>query len=58
MNIQTEIWRTVVLMYNTDACGNDLTSLLSDNDITLVNNMISSEEREISVRFQRERLTV
>lgn len=51
MNIQIEIWRIVVLMYNIDVCGNDFISFFLDNDIISVNNMISLEEREISLRF-------
>lgn len=57
MNIQSETWHTVTLMYKIDACCNDLTSLLLDNGIP-VNNIISSQEREISLHFQRDRLTI
>lgn len=51
MNIQSETWHIVTLIYIIDAC-NDLTSILSDNGIP-VNNTISSQEREISLHFQR-----
>lgn len=52
MNIQSETWHIVTLIYTIDACRNDLTSILSDNGIP-VNNTISSQEREISLHFQR-----
>ena len=56
MNIQSETY--TVILYKMDVCSNDFTGLLSDNDVIQVNKMISSEEREICLYFQTERLTL